>query len=514
LGETRRKNDNDKLKNDQDKEKNDREHLRQVRADRRERCTKAVEQLGDEKAPIRMGGVYTLVGLVDEWLEEENLSETERLKEGQVIINNLCAYIRSPFTLVSQYDELSKNSPTPEGLYKDKEQEFYTDKAKLESEADVRLSVIKEIHDRVQKTSDNTEGIWSNFEYDFSDSTFFYPVDFSYSHWNKSVNFSGSTYKSKINFSMSIYRKDAIFSTDDSQSAYHGQVNFSLSTYQGEATFEGSEYKKDTLFKESIYGGCADFSRSVYGHENEEINYNQTDFTNSIYKSVVNFSHSEYNLYANFSKSIYCNLALFNDSVYSDKSCLENSIYNKQVAIYNTIYNNTTTFGGSIFCTPINFSYFTDEYDNEYNPPEFKENLPSFFYENNPYEPEFEKLEELYTRKGNSALISRAIFYEKNNNFEISQGEGRVLEKNSDNLPRYCAFIKSTQREHIENEFKKIIGIYNELLNSNSSKETKDNLNKLKCIANHFHEWRKKETLSEKPYDFHEAFGNITENLE
>ena len=525
LGETRRKNDNDKLKNDQDKEKNDREHLRQVRADRRERYTKAVEQLGDEKAPIRMGGVYTLVGLVDEWLEEENLSETERLKEGQVIINNLCAYIRSPFTLVSQYDELSKNSPTPEGLYKDKEQEFYTDKAKLESEADVRLSVIKEIHDRVQKTSDNTEGIWSNFEYDFSDSTFFYPVDFSYSHWNKSVNFSGSTYhshfnfsgstyKSKINFSMSIYRKDAIFSTDDSQSAYHGQVNFSLSTYQGEATFEGSEYKKDTLFKESIYGGCADFSRSVYGHENEEINYNQTDFTNSIYKSVVNFSHSEYNLYANFSKSIYCNLALFNDSVYSDKSCLENSIYNKQVAIYNTIYNNTTTFGGSIFCTPINFSYFTDEYDNEYNPPEFKENLPSFFYENNPYEPEFEKLEELYTRKGNSALISRAIFYEKNNNFEISQGEGRVLEKNSDNLPRYCAFIKSTQREHIENEFKKIIGIYNELLNSNSSKETKDNLNKLKCIANHFHEWRKKETLSEKPYDFHEAFGNITENLE
>ena len=547
LGETRRKNDNDREAaekiwvHQQDTLDQQKDHFekqlekqqeqyeanafKERKAERRERYTKAVEQLGDEKAPIRMGGVYTLVGLVDEWLEEENLSETERLKEGQVIINNLCAYIRSPFTLVSQYDELSKNSPTPKGLYKDKEQEFYTDKAKLESEADVRLSVIKEIHDRVQKTSDNTEGIWSNFEYDFSDSTFFYPVDFSYSHWNKSVNFSGSTYhshvnfsgstyKSKINFSMSIYRKDAIFSTDDSQSAYHGQVNFSLSTYQGEATFEGSEYKKDTLFKESIYGGCADFSRSVYGHENEEINYNQTDFTNSIYKSVVNFSHSEYNLYANFSKSIYCNLALFNDSVYSDKSCLENSIYNKQVAIYNTIYNNTTTFGGSIFCTPINFSYFTDEYDNEYNPPEFKENLPSFFYENNPYEPEFEKLEELYTRKGNSALISRAIFYEKNNNFEISQGEGRVLEKNSDNLPRYCAFIKSTQREHIENEFKKIIGIYNELLNSNSSKETKDNLNKLKCIANHFHEWRKKETLSEKPYDFHEAFGNITENLE
>ena len=97
LGETRRKNDIDKRKNKQEKKKNDRDHRRQVRAERRERYTKAVEQLGDEKASVRMGGVYTLVGLVDEWLEDESIKKYEdRLKEGQVIINNLCAYIRSP----------------------------------------------------------------------------------------------------------------------------------------------------------------------------------------------------------------------------------------------------------------------------------------------------------------------------------------------------------------------------------------------------------------------------------
>ena len=37
-------------------------------AERRERYTKAVEQLGSKEAPVRIGGVYTLVGLVDEWL--------------------------------------------------------------------------------------------------------------------------------------------------------------------------------------------------------------------------------------------------------------------------------------------------------------------------------------------------------------------------------------------------------------------------------------------------------------
>ena len=83
LGETRRKNDIDKRKNKQEKKKNDKDYRRQVRAERRERYTKAVEQLGDEKAPVRMGGVYTLVGLVDEWLEDESIEKYEyRLKEG------------------------------------------------------------------------------------------------------------------------------------------------------------------------------------------------------------------------------------------------------------------------------------------------------------------------------------------------------------------------------------------------------------------------------------------------
>ena len=248
LIETFRKNNNEKLKNDQDKEKNDREHLRQVRADRRERYTKAVEQLGDEKAPIRMGGVYTLVGLVDEWLEDESIEKYEdRLKEGQVIINNLCAYIRSPFTLASHYNELS--NPTPKGIYKDKKEKFYADKAILDSEADVRLSIIKEIHDRLQGPEENTPGTWSDFEYDFSGSVFFYPVDLTKSYYKKPINFRGSTYEGRANFS---------------RSTYQGEANFIGSTYQGGAYFICSTYQGGAYFADSTYKDVADFSGSTY----------------------------------------------------------------------------------------------------------------------------------------------------------------------------------------------------------------------------------------------------------
>ena len=184
---------------------------RNVKQKRRERYTKAVEQLGDEKAPVRMGGVYTLVGLVDEWLEEENLPEAERLKEGQVIINNLCAYIRSPFTLASYYDELSKDSPISDGVYKDNQQEFYTDKAEIKAEADVRLGIIQEIHDRLQGSEENTPGTWSDFEYNFSRSTFFYPVDLTTSYYKGPITFRGSTYQIWADFRGSTYQSWADF---------------------------------------------------------------------------------------------------------------------------------------------------------------------------------------------------------------------------------------------------------------------------------------------------------------
>ena len=306
LIETFRKNNNEKLKNDQEKEKNDRDHLRQVRGGRRERYTKAVEQLGDEKAPIRMGGVYTLVGLVDEWLEDESIDKYEdRLKEGQVIINNLCAYIRSPFTLASHYDELSNPTPMPEGIYKDKKEKFYADKATLDSETDVRLSIIKEIHDRIQGPDKNTPGAWSDFEYDFSGSTFFYPVDLTKSYYKKPVNFSGAIYQGMADFSGSTYEKGVLFSAPDSPSTYQGWANFSGSTYQGWADFTGSTYQGWAYFTGSTYNDVADFSGSVFyqkvyfGADGDNSSfsrfadcapqfYNETNHTNTLFGSPNN----------------------------------------------------------------------------------------------------------------------------------------------------------------------------------------------------------------------------------
>ena len=353
LIETFRKNNNEKLKNDQEKEKNDRDHLRQVRAGRRERYTKAVEQLGDEKAPIRMGGVYTLVGLVDEWLEDESIDKYEdRLKEGQVIINNLCAYIRSPFTLASHYDELSNPTPMPEGIYKDKKEKFYADKATLDSETDVRLGIIKEIHDRIQGPDKNTPGAWSDFEYDFSGSTFFYPIDLTKSYYKKPVNFSGAIYQGMADFSGSTYEKGVLFSAPDSPSTYQGWANFSGSTYQGWADFTGSTYQGWADFNSSAYQNGANFRSSAYqggADFNSSAYQGGADFGSSIYKSWATFDGSAYKGWANFRSSAYKGGADFTGSTYQGWADFTGSTYQGWADFNSSAYQNGANFRSSAY---------------------------------------------------------------------------------------------------------------------------------------------------------------------
>ena len=268
--------------------------------ERRERYTKAVEQLGNVSAPVRLGGVYTLVSLVDEWLREENIEYNERIAEGQVIISILCAYIRSPFALVSRYDELIQDAPTAEGLYKNREHEFYIDKAGLESEKKVRLSIIQEIHRRLQGPDENTPGAWSDFEYDFSGSIFFYPVDLTHSYYAKPVNFSGSAYWGEANFSYSTYMDEVYFS----ESSYQGRASFNGSTYQGEADFRGSTYRRWAYFNDSIYCGWAGLSHSVYEGE--------ADFSGSIFCSDIYFGQDGDN--SSFSRFTDCTPQFYDET--------------------------------------------------------------------------------------------------------------------------------------------------------------------------------------------------------
>ena len=290
LGENHRKNSLEKAKNDQ-------EHLRQVHAERRSRYTTAIEQLSNDKASIRLGGVYTLVGLVDEWLSDEKTTPSleERRKEGQVIINNLCAYIRSPFLLAERAEHLDE--PYAKDLQKDfdgdkekfdaDKQTFKQHKATLEEERQVRLSIIKEMHEHLHDAE--KPGPWSGFDYDFSNAHFFYPIDFAYSYFGVFSNFSGVTFTEDANFFGAEFTGGANFN----EATFTKRANFSETTFTEGAPFSGATFLQDANFSRAAFTRDADFFGAKFT--------GYADFSKAEFTGNANFSKAEFTGNANFS---------------------------------------------------------------------------------------------------------------------------------------------------------------------------------------------------------------------
>lgn len=273
-------------KNNQEKDKNERDHIRQVHAERRSRYTTAVEQLANENAAVRLGGIYTLAGLVDEWLTDESIRKVDdRRKEGQVIVNSLCSYLRS---LPSQ----TKLSDLKNGKYPS-------------DEAEVRIAIVKEISSRI---SFNSKSQWSDFKYDLSNIFFFYPVNFSKCvfkypalfndsyfaegasfeevNFNYITNFSRATFRKKADFSKCCFKctvDQAIDNALNDQDYSFSANDFSevVFTEGAKANFSHGKVYGDIIFRE------AEFKEGVYLSRNTFFNY--TSFTGAIFEKSTNF---------------------------------------------------------------------------------------------------------------------------------------------------------------------------------------------------------------------------------
>ena len=478
--------------------------FRERMAERRGRYTKAVEQLGGVSAPVRMGGAYTLVSLVDEWLREENIEYNERIAEGQIIINNLCAYIRSPFALASHYDELTQDSPTSEGVYKNKYQKFYIDKAALESEADIRLSILKEIRHRLQGPDENTPGAWSDFEYDFSGSIFFYPVDLTNSYYTKPVNFSGSTYQDWVDFSNSIYQSRADFNdstyrnwADFRGSIYQGRADFNSSTYQNVVYFSDSTYRGEVCFNKSTYQDFVYFDRSIY--QNWADFYDSTyqdeaSFTDSTYLDMVSFFDSTYQEVVSFSDSAYWNGGGFSNSIYQGEVDFSNSIYVGGIGFSNSAYRGKANFSGSIYQGQVGLSNSTYEDETAFSGSIFRDEIYCGQSTNSGSSSRFTQCTPEFYDEANQ---QNTLFGSHDNNFTAENGRGFPIYRNLEGLPLGCAFLAPDQREYLKSILRRMEEISDKIHAPHTPDKTKELSEKLRSFVQELHEWREKVTAVE-----------------
>lgn len=303
LGEFHRMNTQKKLK-----------HPQRVHAERRTRYSKAVEHLAYPNPAVRASAISTLAGLVDEWLADEQLSVEARQKEGQVIVNALCAYVRSPFARAFKAEAFE--SDTPPANYAG---DFATDLAAFRGEQDVRRSVFVEMSKRSSTLAENEKGevavvpgAWSGFEFDFSRAVVFYPLDgltienadFSAARFCNGSDFSGAAFVGDANFTRAVFDQDARFS----DVTFMGTTDFSNARFAGDAFFRWVAFNANADFREASFGGHADFRDTTFAAD--------AGFSGASFEGNAGFFRSSFGGNASFFRTDFAGVAEFREAVF------------------------------------------------------------------------------------------------------------------------------------------------------------------------------------------------------
>ena len=375
LGEFHRMNTQKKLK-----------HPQRVHAERRTRYSKAVEQLAYPNPAVRASAISTLAGLVDEWLADEQLSVEARQKEGQVIVNALCAYVRSPFARAFKAEAFE--SDTPPANYAG---DFATDLAAFRGEQDVRRSVFVEMSKRSSTLAENEKGevavvpgAWSGFEFDFSRAVVFYPLDgltienadFSAARFCNGSDFSGATFVGTVDFSRATFGEiagfgDAIFAGDVSfshatftQNADFGGASFIQSAqfdgvkFMQKAHFGGVKFTQNTNFSGAAFiqnvsfGGAnfaqnADFSWAVFAQN--------AHFVGAVFSQVADFNGATFTQDARFSETAFAQVARFKWTTFTQTADFSEAAFDQGADFSEATFEASAEFAGATFMGVANF---------------------------------------------------------------------------------------------------------------------------------------------------------------
>ena len=324
---------------------------RNQQAGRHERYTQALEQFLDGQPAVRLGGVYTLASLIDEWLTDASLPEQVRREEAQTIIDALTGCIRTPYPLAQKRQVLESNE-APEGY----EGDFTRDQEALREEQLVRRTVFMEFsrrlaavaesskagHKKSQRTVPPISPMWADLRFDFSDAPIFYPLqqlhfqnaDFASATFYGQADFSGSTFHGDTSFSAAQLTADASFQGAN----FTGWVGFSAAHFAGAAEFSRARFADAASFATVTFTGEVDFSDAVFSAA--------ADFAVSTFKADADFSRLNTAGIASFATVTFDGNAVFTASTFHDEAHFAASVFNRPAVFSKSLFGGAARFAG------------------------------------------------------------------------------------------------------------------------------------------------------------------------
>ncbi|WP_329069581.1 pentapeptide repeat-containing protein [Amycolatopsis sp. NBC_01480] len=256
---------------------------------------KGVDQLGSDKAPVRLGGLYALERLGQD-------SEDPRLR--QTIVNVICAYLRMPpageprqeseVRLTAQ--RLLEHHTRPGSV-----STFWPDidldltGAEL---ADVDLSQCRLRTIRLRSADLNGPA-------SFQSAQFTGKADFTAAEFDRPARFDGARFEGPATFGYASFADDA---------------EFEDAVFAGETSFSAAEFERGAIFRRAEFGGIGSFVSTRFG---DYTTFNRVafaqlaEFEAASFAGYAGFRRTHFAVHANFTRAEFGGDVVFDEATFA-----------------------------------------------------------------------------------------------------------------------------------------------------------------------------------------------------
>lgn len=259
--------------------------------------TKAVEQLGSEKAPVRLGGMYALERLA------QNVPD-----QRQTIVNVLCAYLRMPYIPVSDIDQ--EMQPDPAVVEKRAQERQVRMTAQRILAAHLRQAEVQE---------DGKSSFWPNVDLDLTAAVLL-AFDFTVCHV-RAARFIGTRFLESAKFNGALFC---------------GSARFDEAEFGGLAVFDDARFADDVRFNRAQFADISRFKGACFDRA--------AKFNRACFADAAMFHNAQFNGAAVFNRVYFRGHAWFNSARFLGKSVFNWSRFNGDARFNVTHFEEASSF--------------------------------------------------------------------------------------------------------------------------------------------------------------------------
>lgn len=295
--------------------------------------TKAVEQLGSERAAVRLGGLYALERLAQNTADHR-----------QVVVDVICGYLRMPYDPPDTTAHPPSGDSTPNAVYvphaADARQP--AGPADPREEHQVRLTAQRILTAHLRKPADDEahRQFWDGISLDLTGATLL-SLDFSRCVVGE-VNFYGATFTGSTTFDQADFQGPAWFNRATfarvrfDGATFHRDAAFGRAVFDGPVSFGGIQTHDSATFEAAEFHGAPNFALSTFGRD--------VRFSKAVFGGGSRFHDVTFRGPANFEAATFAGAVKFDKAEFRDEAVFFKSVFRHRGYFREAVFRGYTTF--------------------------------------------------------------------------------------------------------------------------------------------------------------------------